>query len=204
MLSRVAATRSISSISSSGSVRSKVMGPSSLLIETSIGPVITGGAGATDTTGAGFGLSRGACWGAGAACAGAISASSIGLEGVHQPDRCQAARLAQQLQEARSDGCAVYAFSGDQPTWQRDFQPHATGVIEGACRHLVKDRCELSGMRWSQPGAEALLGLRSVAENGDWEAFHAFRRNERQRRFSGMVLSQEDSSATEPMRSLAA
>ena len=33
----------------------------------------------------------------------------------------------------------------------------ATGVIEGACRHLVKDRCELTGMRWTIDGAEALL-----------------------------------------------
>jgi len=82
--------------------------------------------------------------------------------------------------------------------------PIATGVIEGACRHLVKDRCELSGMRWSQPGAEALLGLRSVAENGDWEAFHIFRRNERQRRFYGALPSQEESSTSEPIHCLAA
>lgn len=64
--------------------------------------------------------------------------------------------------------------------------PIATGVIEGACRHLVKDRCELSGMRWSQPGAEALLRLRCVEENGDWEAFHAFRRALRQRTLYGI------------------
>jgi hypothetical protein len=57
--------------------------------------------------------------------------------------------------------------------------PIATGVVEGACRHVVKDRCELSGMRWSQAGAEALLQLRCVYENGDWEAFHAFRRRQR-------------------------
>lgn len=59
--------------------------------------------------------------------------------------------------------------------------PIATGVIEGACRHLVKDRCEQSGMRWTQQGAEALLSLRSVAENGDWEDFHAYRRHQRQK-----------------------
>ena len=58
--------------------------------------------------------------------------------------------------------------------------PIASGVIEGACRHLVKDRCELSGMRWTQEGAEALLRLRSVLENGDWERFHAYRRRQRQ------------------------
>lgn len=57
--------------------------------------------------------------------------------------------------------------------------PIATGVIEGACRHLVKDRCELSGMRWTQAGAEAMLQIRAVAENGDWEAFHTFRREQR-------------------------
>jgi hypothetical protein len=59
--------------------------------------------------------------------------------------------------------------------------PIATGVIEGACRHIVKDRCELSGMRWTQSGAEALLHLRCVAENGDFEAYHAYLRTERQR-----------------------
>jgi hypothetical protein len=57
--------------------------------------------------------------------------------------------------------------------------PIATGVIEGACRHLVKDRCELSGMRWTIDGAESLLALRCVHENGDWDAFHAFRRQQR-------------------------
>jgi len=57
--------------------------------------------------------------------------------------------------------------------------PIATGVIEGACRHLVKDRCELSGMRWTSAGAEALLHLRCVHENGDWDAYHAFRRRQR-------------------------
>ena len=57
--------------------------------------------------------------------------------------------------------------------------PVATGVIEGACRHLVKDRCELSGMRWTKLGAEALLHLRCVSENGDWEAFHEFLRRAR-------------------------
>jgi len=52
-------------------------------------------------------------------------------------------------------------------------------VIEGACRHLVKDRCERSGMRWTIDGAEALLHVRCAFENGDWDAFHAFRRRQR-------------------------
>ena len=60
--------------------------------------------------------------------------------------------------------------------------PMASGVIEGACRHLVKDRMELSGMRWTQEGAEQLLHLRSVAENGEWDAYHHFRRRQRHTR----------------------
>jgi len=60
--------------------------------------------------------------------------------------------------------------------------PIATGVIEGACRHLVKDRCDLSGMRWTIDGAESLLHLRCVHENGDWDAYHAFRRRQRHQR----------------------
>jgi Uncharacterised protein family (UPF0236) len=67
--------------------------------------------------------------------------------------------------------------------------PIATGVIEGACRHVVKDRCELSGMRWRVAGANALLALRCVHENGDWQAFHAFRRSERQRELYGQAAS---------------
>ncbi len=63
--------------------------------------------------------------------------------------------------------------------------PIASGVIEGACRHLVKDRCEGTGMRWTKPGAEALLGLRSVYINGDWEAYHVFHRQRAYRRRYG-------------------
>lgn len=53
--------------------------------------------------------------------------------------------------------------------------PIATGMIEGACRHIVKDRCERSGMRWTGDGVEAILRLRCLHANGDWEAYHRFR-----------------------------
>ncbi len=53
--------------------------------------------------------------------------------------------------------------------------PIATGVIEGACRHVVKDRMERAGMRWKIPGAEAMLELRTVEVNGDWEGFQRYR-----------------------------
>lgn len=50
--------------------------------------------------------------------------------------------------------------------------PVATGVIEGACRHLVKDRMERSGMKWTCEGARELLHLRCLRASGYWEAFH--------------------------------
>jgi len=53
--------------------------------------------------------------------------------------------------------------------------PIASGVIEGACRHVVKDRMERSGMRWTIDGAQAMLDLRSTAINDQWSAFQTHR-----------------------------
>jgi hypothetical protein len=53
--------------------------------------------------------------------------------------------------------------------------PIASGVIEGACRCVVNDRMERSGMRWVLEGAHAMLGLRSISFSGLWEEFMAFR-----------------------------
>ena len=70
----------------------------------------------------------------------------------------------------------------DYHTYLKRGWPIASGVIEGACRHFVKDRCELSGMRWTQTGVENLLRLRAVAENGDWDEYHQFRKHQRHTR----------------------
>jgi hypothetical protein len=62
--------------------------------------------------------------------------------------------------------------------------PIATGVVEGACRHLVKHRMECSGARWSLNGAEAVLRLRALRMSGDWEEYIAFhQRAERLRNY---------------------
>jgi hypothetical protein len=52
--------------------------------------------------------------------------------------------------------------------------PIATGVIEGACRHLIKDRMDITGARWSTPGAEAILQLRAIITNGHWDQYQAW------------------------------
>ena len=49
--------------------------------------------------------------------------------------------------------------------------PIGSGVVEGACKNLVKDRMECTGMRWNMDGAQAILELRAVELNGDWKNF---------------------------------
>lgn len=55
-------------------------------------------------------------------------------------------------------------------------------MIEGACRYLVADRMDITGARWSVEGAEAVLKLRAVRSNGDFDDywhFHLGRERER-------------------------
>lgn len=59
--------------------------------------------------------------------------------------------------------------------------PIGSGVVEGACRHLVKDRMEQTGMRWEVEGAQAVLSLRAIYVNEDWTPFHTTRIEAEQR-----------------------
>jgi hypothetical protein len=63
--------------------------------------------------------------------------------------------------------------------------PIGTGVVEGACGHLVKDRMEQSGMRWTKGGAQAVLDLRAVRLNGHWDAYWRFHRHQQHHRLYG-------------------
>ena len=49
--------------------------------------------------------------------------------------------------------------------------PMATSVIEGACRHLVKDRLERTGTRWSASRVQAMLSLRCLKASNVWNKF---------------------------------
>ena len=67
------------------------------------------------------------------------------------------------------------------PRWRTGW-PIATGVIEGACRHLVKDRMDITGARWGTDTAEAILQLRALHANGDFDEYwpyHLHREHER-------------------------
>ena len=70
----------------------------------------------------------------------------------------------------------------DYPTALAAGWPIATGVIEGAVRHVVRDRMDVTGARWSTDGAEAVLKLRAVRSNGDFDDYWRFHLDhERQR-----------------------
>jgi hypothetical protein len=58
----------------------------------------------------------------------------------------------------------------------------ATGIIEGAARFLIKDRMDITGARWSTPGAEAVLRLRAVIANGDFDEYWQWHQQQELRR----------------------
>ena len=60
--------------------------------------------------------------------------------------------------------------------------PIASGPVEGACKNLIKDRMERSGMRWTEQMAEAIVQLRAIYLSGDFDAYWEFHIKQDQRR----------------------
>lgn len=81
-------------------------------------------------------------------------------------------------QRAPVDTCADYLLNNKELMHYKDYLtdglPIATGVIEGTCRHLVKDRMDITGARWGLNGAEAVLRLRALKASGDLDAYWRF------------------------------
>jgi hypothetical protein len=105
---------------------------------------------------------------------GQVTAVISDLEGVAEAGTTSAAARAQLLRTAGY-------YRRNAPFMRYDAYlaagwPIGTGVIEGACGHLVKDRMEQAGMRWTKVGAQAVLDLRAVRLNGEWDAYWAFHR----------------------------
>ncbi len=100
-------------------------------------------------------------------------------------------------QRKAADQCASYLKNNraclDYAKALRRGFPIATGVVEGACRYLVKDRMDRTGARWSLDGAEAVLRLRALCTNGDFNHYWRFHltqeyeRNHRSRYADGAI-----------------
>ncbi len=100
-------------------------------------------------------------------------------------------------ERAGADECANYLTAKksylDYHTALARGWPIATGVIEGACRHLVKDRMDITGARWGLATAEAVLHLRALTTNGDFDAYWPFHlQQERQRIHDSRYLQRRD------------
>lgn len=76
------------------------------------------------------------------------------------------------------DSCAKYLLNHSQYLRYDKYLalglPIATGVIEGACRYLIKDRMDITGARWSLVGAESVLRLRALQSSGDFDEYWRF------------------------------
>ena len=86
----------------------------------------------------------------------------------------------QPLRQKRVDRCANYLKNYSKYLRYgralADGLPIGTGVVEGACRHLVRDRMDITGARWSLTGAEAVLRLRALRASGDFDEYWEFHR----------------------------
>jgi hypothetical protein len=70
------------------------------------------------------------------------------------------------------------------------------GPIEGACRHLIGDRLDITGARWGLQGAEAILTLRAVIANADYNDYWRYHlAREHQRLYPGTAQGQYTLSA---------
>lgn len=87
-------------------------------------------------------------------------------------------QLAQAKRQSLQSICGYLENNAGRMAYDRYLAagyPIASGVIEGACRHLVKDRMERAGMPWTPEGAEAMLEVRSLFVSDCWERFQTYR-----------------------------
>ena len=100
----------------------------------------------------------------------------------------RSATLQKLLPTARenADKCADYLLKYRQYLRYDQYlskgYPIATGVIEGACRHLVNDRMEITGARWRLDRAEAVLRIRALRSSGDFDKYWEFHKMQEFRR----------------------
>jgi hypothetical protein len=101
----------------------------------------------------------------------------------------QSATKRQLLNRTGVDACAKYLLNNTKRlrydvALSSGF-PIASGIIEGACRHLINDRLDITGARWCLEGAEALLKLRSLKSSGHFDDYWLFHKQQSKNRLYG-------------------
>lgn len=117
--------------------------------------------------------------------------------------RAATLRAIKKSQRSALDKCCGYLLKrkslmeyGDLLSWGA---PIASGVIEGGCKHLINDRLQLCGARWSLEGAEAILQVRALVISGDFDEFWSY--HERQEHLRNHVRRYADGSCPDLQRS---
>jgi hypothetical protein len=111
--------------------------------------------------------------------AGDVTARIRQLASDHPPQGSEHAKI---ISRTLSYLTAKQPYLACYPRALAEGWPIATGVIEGACRHLVADRMAITGARWSLPGAQAILWLRAIHASGDHDTYWNYHiRQEHQR-----------------------
>ena len=89
-------------------------------------------------------------------------------------------------QRANADRCADYLLAKapylDYPTALAQRLADRHGRDRGRLPHIVKDRMDITGARWGLDGAEAVLKLRALRANGDFDDYFAYHLAREQRR----------------------
>jgi hypothetical protein len=86
----------------------------------------------------------------------------------------------------------------DYGQWRKDDLVIASGIVEGAARYVVGERLDNSGMRWIEERAEAILLLRCIEVNGDWEAFMSWSQEQRSQELGrGQVVQIRSKTSTQ-------
>ncbi|WP_438296153.1 ISKra4 family transposase [Streptomyces sp. HUAS TT7] len=86
-------------------------------------------------------------------------------------------RLTDEQRAAADTACRYLANNADHVHYGRALAagwPIASGIVEGAARHLIADRLDITGSRWSLGGAEAVLTLRALISNNDFSEYWIF------------------------------
>jgi len=89
-------------------------------------------------------------------------------------DKTNLSKSAQELLDKTITYFTNHQHKMDYKTYLEKGLPVSTALVESSCGHLVKDRMERSGMRWSLQGAQNMMDIRAAKKNGDWSQFMAY------------------------------
>lgn len=101
-------------------------------------------------------------------------------------DKTTLSKSAQELLDKTITYFTNHQHKMDYKTYLEEGLPVSTALVESSCGHLVKDRMERSGMRWSLEGAQNMMDIRAVKKNGDWTSFMEYVTSQNQEKYNQM------------------